>query len=141
MIGPFLRLRPARAAASVARLRREVATWARTAGIDEPTVDDLVLVLSELATNAVEHGSGPRMRVVVGRLGHLVDLRVLDDGPASASAPSRRGGHGLAIVRALAEELAVEHGEDGTCAHVRLRIRPDGAPPASAATLPPVPGP
>lgn len=141
MIGPFLWLRPPRTDGAVARLRRDVAAWARTTGIGEATVDDLALVLSELATNAVVHGSGPRMRIVVGRIGDRIDLRVFDDGPGTGPTAAREGGHGLAIVRALAEHLALEHGPDGTCARVRLRIRPDGAPAAGAATLPPVPGP
>src|SRR5690606_31111725 len=81
VIGPFLRLSPARTAEAVGRLRREIDAWARGNGIGEETVDDLSLVVSELATNAVRHGSGARMRVHVGRMGGVLDLRVEDDGP------------------------------------------------------------
>src|SRR5690606_18779275 len=100
--------------------------------------------------NAVRHGSGPRMRLVVARLADTIDLRVDDDGPvpapegadaADADGEATESGRGLAIVRALAGEVTLDHGPDGTSAHVRLRIRPDTAPPTGAATLPRVQGP
>lgn len=144
MIGPFLRLQPPRTAEAVGRLRREIVTWARSTGMGEESIDDVALVVGELATNAVRHGSGPRMRVHVARLGDTADLRVEDDGPAPfPDPPTTPGEHGrgLAIVRALGGEVALDHGPNGTAAHVRLRIRPDTAPPAGTATLPGVPGP
>lgn len=139
MIGPFLRLQPPRTVAAVARLRRDVAAWARTCGVNDTTIDDLSLVVSELATNAVRHGSGTRMRLVVARIGDTIDLRLDDDGPtATPDAPDALdgAGQGLAIVRALVRELTLDHGPAGTSAHVRLRILPDTALPDDAATLP-----
>ncbi|HSK22198.1 MAG TPA: ATP-binding protein [Egicoccus sp.] len=137
MIGPFLRLQPPRTVAAVARLRRDCAAWARTCGVNDTTIDDLSLVVSELATNAVRHGSGARMRLVVARIGDTIDLRIDDDGPPSDPPDAPDGaGRGLAIVRALARELTLDQGPAGTSVHVRLRILPDTAPPAGAATLP-----
>lgn len=141
MIGPFLGLQPPRTVAAVARLRRDVAAWARTCGVTDTTIDDLSLVVSELATNAVRHGSGARMRLVVARIGDTIDLRIDDDGPSATPDGADGAGRGLAIVRALAGELTLDHGPAGTSAHVRLRILPDTAPPAGAATLPRVQGP
>lgn len=144
MIGPFLRLQPPRTVGAVPRSRREVAAWARTTGVDETTIEDLVLLVSELLTNAVRHGSGARARMVVARIGDTIDVRVDDDGPTGSPAPPRPAGdhgRGLAIVRAIAQDLTLEHGPAGTSAHARLRIRPERARPAGAATLPDVPGP
>jgi anti-sigma regulatory factor (Ser/Thr protein kinase) len=144
VIGPFLDLQPPRTPEAVPRLRRDVAAWARTTGVGEATIDDVSLVVTELATNAVRHGSGPRMRVVVGRIGDAIDLRVDDDGPsASPEPPPAPGDHGrgLAIVRAVGGDVTLDHGPNGTSAHVRLPVRPDTAPPAGAATLPPSQGP
>lgn len=144
MIGPFLRIQAPRTVEAVPRLRREVAAWARTTGVNEATIDDLSLVLGELAANAVRHGSGRRVRVVVGRLGTSIDLRVHDDGPGPPTDPpdpDEGHGHGLAIVQALAPGLTLQRGPDGTTAHVRLPIRPHTAAPAGTATLRDVPGP
>jgi anti-sigma regulatory factor (Ser/Thr protein kinase) len=66
--------------------------------------DAVLLVASELITNAVRHGSGEvELRVVVD--GKKVRLEVLDDGHVRVKAPKRTpaptsiGGRGLLLVR------------------------------------------
>ena len=76
-------------------------------GIDG-RVDDVVLMASELFTNAVLHGAGGVDVTVALRDGDL-RVEVVDDGrdhlPIRAQLPSPGtiGGHGLAIVDALAQ--------------------------------------
>ncbi|MFH0521547.1 ATP-binding protein [Streptomyces sp. M41] len=94
------------AALFLGRLRTE---WCAT--IDEATEDKVLLVVSELVTNADRHSNGP----------YILDLEGTDDAVTicvydSSSAlprrfprdPERVGRHGLEIVHALAAEVYVE---------------------------------
>lgn len=94
------------AALFLGRLRTE---WCATIG--QPAEDKVLLVVSELVTNADRHSNGP----------YILDLEGTDDAVTvcvydSSSAlprrypkdPERVGRHGLEIVHALAAEVAVE---------------------------------
>ncbi|MFJ5829500.1 ATP-binding protein [Streptomyces sp. NPDC093089] len=82
-----------------------------------PVAEDLVLIVSELVTNAVTHARGPYALTVSmeeGRIGIAVS-----DG--SADLPARpdaaegiaESGHGLKIVRALGADLFVSPSDSG----------------------------
>ena len=102
----------------------------RAAGCDRDRVDDLVLAVNEVATNAVEHGSGdahldmwaaPSVRGLVcevhdgGRLADpLPGLR--------APHPGDPRGRGLWIARQMCDLLHVWSDTGGT--HVRIRALP-----------------
>ena len=82
---------------------------------------DAQVCASELLTNAVEHGSGPDMRLTVSTVGHVLLVGVDDAGAAGAVKipgaleKSRADfGRGLSLVRALATRWGVEQGADGT---------------------------
>lgn len=94
------------AALFLERLRTE---WCATIG--DRAAEEVLLVVSELVTNADRHSNGP----------YILDLEGTDDAVAvsvydSSSAlprrfpkdPQRVGRHGLEIVHALAAEVAVE---------------------------------
>ena len=73
-----------------------------------PVTDDVLLVTSELVTNAVRHGEGEiEVRVDVGH--RAVRLEVLDEGSAAVPEPpgvmpvDGPGGWGLHLVRAVAQ--------------------------------------
>ena len=73
-----------------------------------PVTDDVLLVTSELVTNAVRHGEGEvEVRVDVGAA--AVRLEVLDEGAVVVEEPpggkpvDRSGGWGLHLVRALSQ--------------------------------------
>ena len=75
-------------------------------GSGTAVTDAILVVTSELITNAVRHGAGEvEFRVVVDE--GTVRLEVLDDGhakvkaPKQAPSPSALGGRGLLLVRAL----------------------------------------
>src|SRR5215467_5648485 len=117
---------PAAAAAEAHRSREAAATYparpehVRQARADArgllagcPAADEVILCLSELATNAVLHSSSRRpggtFTVRIGsRPGADIRLEVEDDGgPWLASAPDPGSGRGLDIIGALAAEWGV----------------------------------
>lgn len=91
-----------RAVPEIPRSRRFVSDVLRRAGAE--ATDEILLVTSELITNAVRHGDGEvELRVRVE--GDRVRLEVLDDGHVRVEAPLRPpsptalGGRGLLLVR------------------------------------------
>ena len=94
-------------AARVARIH--VAEFLSAIGAPADTVDDLVLIASELAANAVRHGAPPALlrieetdghiRVTVSNHGDAPDPRVLTADEGSGH------GRGLAMVEAMADEV------------------------------------
>ena len=101
-------------------LRKAVLAEATAAGIPGYRATDVMLAVHELAANAVRHGAG------AGRLAmHVLDGRlycqVSDAGTAgdthSETAPARpgraEGGHGLWILRAVADQVTVNSGPTG----------------------------
>ena len=95
---------------TAARVARDhVAEFLSAIGAPADTVDDLVLIASELAANAVRHGAPPallrieetggRVRVTVGNHGDAPDPRVLTANQESGH------GRGLAMVEAMADEV------------------------------------
>jgi anti-sigma regulatory factor (Ser/Thr protein kinase) len=102
-------------------LRAKVLLQACRAGLSESRAADVVLAVHELAANAIRHGAG------VGRLRIWNRTRELccqvDDGeppasglaasPAPSSLPSRPG-HGLWVVRQVADRVHVTSSPAGT---------------------------
>ncbi|MGD0602283.1 MAG: ATP-binding protein [Streptosporangiaceae bacterium] len=125
-------------------LRASVQAHATALGLPEARTDDLVIAVHELAANAVRHGAGGgRVRVSE----HAGELRcqVEDGGPPARDGdamPAPAGnsadswpfspGHGLWLVRLVADEISVFSGPDGTCATVVFALPGAGAPSAGA---------
>lgn len=100
----------------VGAAREAVAGHLRAWGVDRQIVDDLVLVASELVTNAVLHGSAP-IALRVQRTQREVVVEVKDD---SAAPPRRRragaydeSGRGLSIVEAMTDRWGSRSAADG----------------------------
>jgi anti-sigma regulatory factor (Ser/Thr protein kinase) len=96
---------PGEARAAVAA---EVAATGPPPGVD---VDDVVLVTSELVTNAVEAGA-TRVRIDVQVTAQRLDLVVTDDAPGwptrTTVSPLHTAGRGLSIVEHLAHTWTVD---------------------------------
>ena len=105
---------------TVASVRAELAAWLADSGVRQAVIDDAVVIISELVTNAVRHsGALPNASIRVEwqlKPGWL-RLQVADDGqrrPQDLNAQSPVGGRGLAIVSALADSWWLERDGDGT---------------------------
>jgi anti-sigma regulatory factor (Ser/Thr protein kinase) len=93
--------------ASVSVARAFVTTVARRWGADGVAAD-LALVVSELVTNAIEHGTGP-VDVAARRCGTGIEVEVTSGLTAErperlAPPPVRPSGRGLLVVDALAAD-------------------------------------
>jgi anti-sigma regulatory factor (Ser/Thr protein kinase) len=116
--------------------------WALPARAD--LLDDAQLVISELVSNAVRHGSGPVRVAIACEEDHLV-LRVHDSGsrPVPECPPgmdrSSPSGRGLLIVSVLAQKWGVDpslRGGGGKAVWCHLPLRP-GCCGARTAAVPP----
>jgi anti-sigma regulatory factor (Ser/Thr protein kinase) len=114
--------------ASAAVVRHSIADDLVGNGVTRDSVDDVVLVASELVGNAVVH--------TVGQLDELsvsweiepvtVVVRVTDTSPTlprpSSADPNRPGGRGLAIVAAIASDWGVQRSRQGKQVWARVPV-------------------
>lgn len=105
---------------SLYALRAAVTAHAVTLGLPEERLGTIMLIATELATNAIRHGAGTG-RLRLWHSDNTVHLQVSDDGPGIAQpgraglrpAPlSSPGGRGLWIVRQISDrmDIAADHG-------------------------------
>lgn len=108
------------AALFLGRLKTE---WCAT--IDEPAEDKVLLVVSELVTNADRHSNGPYILELEGT-DDSVTVCVYDSSSALPRRfpkdPERVGRHGLEIVHVLAAEVSVERVPVGKRVRATLRL-------------------
>ncbi|CAL9452752.1 ATP-binding protein [Streptomyces sp. enrichment culture] len=102
---------------TVANMRTSTATFLRRFGLTEPVVTSVVLVVSELVTNAIRHGYGEvelEIRVVSG----TISVSVTDENPAPAvlkqPGPDDTDGRGMALVEAYSDRWG-STGEETWC--------------------------
>ena len=113
-------------ACRVGILRRNAAAMLRDCGLD-PMVDDVVLVLSELVTNAVQHSGATEisLSITVERTGFLC-VRVRDGMPGMCTArrpePTEETGRGLLLVDALTKSQGGDWGTDDTGTEIWCRL-------------------
>lgn len=96
---------------------------------DFSRIDDVVLVCSELATNAIRHTKsgepdGYFAVYAIHRPGHYTYLEVMDQGGPWADDPRCfPAGHGLSIVNQLADGWEIRGGDNSRtiCAIVRIQ--------------------
>jgi GAF domain-containing protein/anti-sigma regulatory factor (Ser/Thr protein kinase) len=109
-------------ARALASLRAALRTWLGEAGAPPEQARDLVLAVSEVAANAVEHAGAARLGVRLrrGRNGALV-ASVHDDGRWRRPVAEPPRGHGLALARALVDDVDVRPEPGGTTVVLRSR--------------------
>ncbi len=103
-------------------LRAKVLTLARRAGLPESRAMDMALAVHELAANAIRHGAGAG-RLRIWKLTRELCCQV-DDGEVSQAGSSlfSRPGHGLWLVRRVADRVHVVSGPDGTRVQVAFNV-------------------
>ena len=123
-------------ASSLSALRASTQTCAAQAGMPAERATDVVIALHELAANAVRHGAG-HGRLRLWQDGDTLHCQVTDDGPAAAGPASPRDhtspgtngslwdsghGHGLWLVRQVADHTDGHAGPDGTTVNIRFKL-------------------
>jgi len=119
-------------------LRAAVQAHAIQAGLPESRTDDLVIAVHELAANAVRHGGGAGRLRMWERDGAL-HCQVNDGGSSAAGTQAGPGGnmadrwpflqgHGLWLVRLVADQISVFSGPGGT--HAAIVFFPAGQDPS-----------
>ncbi|MEH0986368.1 ATP-binding protein [Micromonospora sp. CPCC 205556] len=117
------------ALAEVTEVRRAVARVAGDAGLSEGDLEDFVLAVHELVTNAVRHGGGAG-EVRLTRSANVLTCQVSDRGPGAGDAvvalPGSTviGQRGLWLARELAGGLVLDSGPDGVRATISVTVRP-----------------
>lgn len=122
----------------VTELRHAVATWAAAAGVSGQRLDDFVLAVNELITNAVRHGGGAgHLRLWCERQNLLCEVSDRGSGinaerlgNQSPPAPDTVGGWGLWLANQLSDDLLVHTGPKGTT--VRISAAVEQVQPAAA---------
>jgi anti-sigma regulatory factor (Ser/Thr protein kinase) len=113
-------------AADLIAVRRFVATRAAALGLSAERVDLLILAVSELAANTLQHATGGGHVRVWARSAQIV-CDVVDRGPMRAlgrvmPAADAFRGRGLAIVERVCDAVDVYAVAEGTLVQVRLNL-------------------
>ena len=120
-----------------------MAAHASDAGLPPGRADDLVIAVHELAANAVRHGAG-HGRLRIRRSDQALLCEISDDGappPASTADQTETAdkapdaaqwrtepGHGLSLVRQVADQTSLRSGPSGTLATISFALGPPGPP-------------
>ncbi|WFE31977.1 ATP-binding protein [Micromonospora sp. WMMD975] len=116
--------------AQVTELRHSVTSCAHAVGLAGQRLDDFVLAVNELITNAVRHGGGQGRLRLWRRTGELV-CEVADHGSGISErrlrdrdrpAPETAGGWGLWLARELSDTMEVETGDAGTVVRITATL-------------------
>jgi anti-sigma regulatory factor (Ser/Thr protein kinase) len=119
-------------------LRAAVQAHAGQVGLSEDRVGEVVLAVHELAANAIAHGAG-HGRLRIWELADALTCEIVDGGRAGSDAPDGASeaegsvavadpwpaadGHGLWLVRQVADQLDLRSGSGGTRAIVTFVLR------------------
>ena len=124
-MSPRISLTLAPDAPAAARARQALTPLLHAWHLADPVRDDVLLVVTELVTNAVRHAGGPRpLELSVACSDDEVVVCVRDAGtgvplPRRAAADAETG-RGLALIEAVASRWWVEADRDGKCVSVAL---------------------
>ncbi|MDQ7810842.1 SpoIIE family protein phosphatase [Amycolatopsis sp. A133] len=146
LMPPPLQRRAVAEPAVLRHLRDDLSRWSALAGLSAEVHQDLTLAFGEAVANSVEHAFPAGPGEVTYSVTRTADSRLVgvvhDDGrwrPEPADNSHR--GRGIGIIKALSDQFAIEHHDDGTA--VRFALSPDPAREREArpAAAPDVPAP
>jgi serine/threonine-protein kinase RsbW len=133
-----VRLRIPAKAEYIALSRLALAGLAELTPMDEATLADLKLALTEAVSNSIRHaydGGDGYVEVAYELTGTALGIEVVDDGagfdperpPVLEGEELTEGGLGIAIIRTVADELQIDSrpGSRGSRLRFRKRLRPE----------------
>ena len=87
--------------------------------VEVPRLDDLLLAISEVMSNAVRHGSTEKpIHLAAAPIDDCIHVQVVDAGPGMAPEPRRRstpdGGWGFFLIESLTRRWGLMRDEDRT---------------------------
>ncbi|MGI5270956.1 ATP-binding protein [Nonomuraea sp. CA-218870] len=107
------------------RVREFAACGALELGMRKEAVDDFVIAVNEVATNAVTHGDDAAHVRLWSEAGEIV-IEVHDDGTwKPGPQPGSVGGMGLWVARLLASDLTLRVGSGGSTVIMRFPGKAD----------------
>lgn len=103
--------------------RLVVSCVGQLAGFEPEDIYDMKLAVTEAATNVIRHAVVESFHIEYRAFPRAVEVTVVDRGGGFdvgelAGKPGEHGGFGLAVIRGLVDELAVDSSADGT--HLKM---------------------
>ncbi|MCM6772272.1 SpoIIE family protein phosphatase [Nocardia sp. CDC159] len=120
----------------LAAMRRELTTWLAAAAVPQELAADLVAAANEACSNSIEHayldGSPGRVALTADCTINRVTLEIADTGSwrPQPEDPGNRG-RGIAMMRALSDELTIDHVGVGTRVRMVAQLPAVSVAPAS----------
>jgi PAS domain S-box-containing protein len=112
----------------LASVRAQLRGWLRSCDIGARIAQDVLVAAGEAIANAIEHGHrsrpGEQVRLRAISTANQLRLTITDTGRWQATPPGDRSlrGHGIALMRALMQQVIIEPGPSGTTVDLYLRI-------------------
>ncbi|HEX2030296.1 MAG TPA: ATP-binding protein [Actinomycetota bacterium] len=95
---------------AVPEIRRRTQEIAERAGLGPNARDDLLVAVSEAATNAVLHSRSPRLEVEWKRSRDRIIVSVRDEGTFEEPAEAKQRGWGLHLIGATTDDVVLRPG-------------------------------
>ena len=112
----------------LASVRATLRGWLRSCDVGARLAQDVLVAAGEAIANAIEHGHrhlpGRPVRLRAVSTANQLRLTITDSGRWRTTPPGDRGlrGHGIALMRALMQQVTIEPGPSGTTVDMYVRI-------------------
>jgi anti-sigma regulatory factor (Ser/Thr protein kinase) len=112
----------------LAPTRAALRGWLTRAGLDSEQTLDVLIAVGEAVANSIEHGHREHLEGTVSlratAVADRLHLTVVDTGSWKTPTldPNSHRGRGIALMRALMQDVSIEPSETGTTIHMHTRI-------------------
>jgi PAS domain S-box-containing protein len=112
----------------LASVRAQLRGWLRSSGVGARMAQDVLVAAGEAIANAIEHGHrhhpAEQVRLRAVSTANQLRVTITDRGRWRATPPGDRSlrGHGIALMRALMQQVTIEPGPSGTTVDLYMRI-------------------